>query len=108
MDTSHIVNSLVKRFLYASALWFIAWPVLYFIKIGDITGVKAWFWTVGALNFPVAAIAYLLLDSLFNQWFGKKPWLVFAFTVLIITLCMPFYYQKYGFALGVTIEARYL
>lgn len=108
MNRTLIVNSLVKRFLFASVLWFLAWPILYYIKLGEITGPKAWFWIIGELNYPVVAIAYLLIDSALNLWLGRRPWLVFGSTVLIIGLCMPFYYQKYGFALGVTIEARYL
>ena len=102
-----LFDSTLKRFLLASALWIVFWPILWFIKIGDITGPKAWFWIVGELSYPVVAIVYLLLDSMLKE-FGLKPWLVFTVALALITVAMPFYYERYGFALGVTIEARYL
>lgn len=70
-------------------------------------GPKAWFWIVGELSYPVVAIVYLLLDSFFSK-LDWKPWHIFATSILLITLAMPFYYERYGFALGVSIEARYL
>jgi len=100
-------NTFLKRFLWATLLWAVFWPVFWFIRIGDITGPKAWFWIIGELNYPVVAVAYALLDSIINK-FGMKPWMVFISAVGLIALAMPFYYQRYGFALGVTIEARYL
>jgi len=93
--------------LLASTLWFISWPILYFFKLGEITGPSAWFWIIGELNYPVVALAYLLIDSLLKS-FGLKPWMVFAGTVAVIAIAMPHYYDRYGFALGVSIEARYL
>jgi len=103
----NLVNTLFRRFLLASILWFAFWPIYWFFKIGDITGPKAWFWIVGELSYPVVAIVYLLLDNLLKN-VGMKPWLVFIVATTLITVAMPFYYQKYGFALGVTLEARYL
>ena len=102
-----IFDTRLKRFALASGLWLLAWPLLYFVKIGEITGPKAWFWIVGELNYPVIAIVFVLLDSVFQSW-GMKPWIVFAASILIICVGMPFYYQHYGFALGVSIEARFL
>ena len=102
-----IFNTVYRRFALASILWLVFWPILWFIKIGDITGPKAWFWIVGELSYPVVAIVYLLLDSLLKS-FGMKPWAIFSAAIFLIILAMPFYYEKYGFALGVTIEARYL
>ncbi len=107
MEFAVILHSLLRRFLLASVLWFVSWPILYYIKLGDITGAKAWFWIVGEINYPVAAVAYWLLDSLFVR-FGLKPLYVFIASIAVIAVCMPYYYQHYGFALGVTIEARYL
>jgi len=78
-----------------------------FFKIGEITGAKAWFWIIGELNYPVVAVAFVLLDGLLER-FGLKNWLLFTVTVLLIAAIMPFYYERYGFALGVTLEARYL
>ena len=102
-----ILNSRLKRFLLASLLWFVSWPILYYFKIGDITGAKAWFWIIGEINYPVVAIAYILVDLLCEQ-FKLKPNINFMVSVAVIAICMPYYYQRYGFALGVTIEARYL
>jgi len=102
-----LVNTVYRRFALASILWLVFWPILWFIKIGDITGPKAWFWIVGELNYPVVAIVYLILDHVFKG-FGMRPWAIFSAAILLIVLAMPFYYEKYGFALGVTIEARYL
>ncbi len=102
-----ILDSTIKRFLLATAIWLVFWPILWFFKIGDITGPKAWFWIVGELSYPVVAIAYLLLDSLLKS-FALKPWQIFVGAVALITIAMPFYYERYGFALGVSIEARYL
>ena len=102
-----MLSSIYKRFFLATILWVVFWPVLWFIKIGDITGPKAWFWIVGELNYPVVAVAYLLLDSLLTST-GRTPKTVFFVSLAIIAIAMPFYYQRFGFALGVTIEARYL
>jgi len=78
---------------------------LFFLKLGDITGHKAWFWIIGELNYPVAAVAYVLIDSTLTRS-GLKPLMVFGVSVLIIAACMPFYYDRIGFALGVSLEAR--
>jgi len=102
-----LVNTVYRRFALASILWLVFWPIFWFIKIGDITGPKAWFWIVGELSYPVVAVVYLLLDSLLRS-FEMKPLTIFFATLFVIILAMPFYYEKYGFALGVTIEARYL
>lgn len=106
-SSTHGLASFWTRFLIASILWFAFWPILWFIKIGDITGPKAWFWIVGALNYPVVAVAYGLLDGLLRRM-GLKPWMVFFVAVVLIVACMPFYYERYGFTLGVSLEARYL
>jgi hypothetical protein len=100
-------STVYRRFLLASILWVAFWPILWYIKIGDITGPKAWFWIVGQLSYPVVAIVYLLIDNLLKN-LGMKPWVIFWVAVVAITMVMPFYYQKYGFALGVTLESRYL
>lgn len=107
MELVAILNSQLKRFLLASLIWFVAWPILYYFKIGEITGPKAWFWIVGELSYPIVAIAYYLLDSACVR-LGMKPHYVFLMSITVIAICMPYYYQHYGFALGVTIEARYL
>gem|GEM_PF-2054036 len=108
VTTSTVFDTRFKRFLFASGLWLISWPTLYFFKLGEITGPKAWFWIIGELNYPIVAVAYVVIDSMLSRWLEQKPLMIFWGTVLVIGLCMPVYYQKYGFALGVTIEARYL
>ena len=92
--------------MFASLLWFVSWPILYYFKLGEITGPKAWFWIVGALNYPVAAVVYLFVDNILKS-LGTKAWLVFVLAVMLIAIAMPFYYDRYGFALGITLEARY-
>jgi len=62
------------------------------IKRGDITGPQAWFWIIGELNYPVVAVAYVLLDTLLIQS-RLKPWMVFIASVLIIAACMPYYLE---------------
>ncbi len=99
------VNALYKRFFLATLIWLIAWPAVYWIKLGEITGAKAWFWIIGELNYPVAAIAYLCVDSLLKA-VRLKPWMIFVGAVMIIAIAMPFYYERIGFALGVSLEAR--
>ena len=106
METAIILNSRIKRFLIASVLWFVSWPIIYYFKIGEITGAKAWFWIVGEINYPVVALAYILIDQICER-FGMKPNIIFIVSVAVIMICMPYYYKHYGFALGVTIEARY-
>ena len=94
-----------QRFILATLLWALAWPIVYFFKLGDITGPKAWFWIIGELNYPVVAVAYILIDRLLATS-GLKPWTVFTLAVLVIAVCMPFYYQRFGFTLGVSLDAR--
>jgi len=90
---------------FVSTFWALAWPIVYFFKLGDITGPKAWFWIIGELNYPVAAAAYVLIDGLLASS-GVKPWHVFIISVLVIAACMPIYYPRWGFALGVSLDAR--
>jgi len=48
-------------------LWVLFWPIFWFIKIGDITGPKSWFWIIGEMNYVVAAAMPFLY-----KWFGFK------------------------------------
>ena len=107
MEFAVILISQLQRFLYANLLWFVSWPILYYFKLGEITGPKAWFWIIGEINYPVVAIAYFLLDSLCVR-IGMKSIYTFVVSIAIIAICMPYYYQRFGVALGVTKEARYL
>ena len=105
MKRESVAPSFWQRFILATLLWALAWPIVYFFKMGDITGPKAWFWIIGELNYPVVAVAYILIDRLLATS-GLKPWTVFTLAVLVIAVCMPFYYQRFGFTLGVSLDAR--
>lgn len=105
MKAEFFVQTFWRRFLWASVLWVIAWPIIWFFRIGDITGPKAWFWIIGELNYPVIAVAYVLIDTLLVRS-GVRPLAVFCVAVATIVVCMPFYYQRFGFVLGVSLEAR--
>jgi len=100
-----IMATFKGRFLIATIVWVVFWPALWFIRLGDITGPKAWFWIIGELNYPIVAIAYWLIDDRLVRA-GLKPWWVLAVGMLLIAAVMPFYYHRYGFALGVSLEAR--
>ena len=102
-----IFKTIYRRFLLASLLWVVFWPIMWFIKIGDITGPKAWFWIIGELSYPVVAIVYIILDLILIR-IGARPWIIFMYAVALIAIAMPFYYERFGFMLGVTLEARYL
>lgn len=106
MNPAFFISTYKRRFALATVLWCIAWPVLMYFERGDITGPQAWFWIIGVLNYPVAAIVYSLLDTLIKSFIGK-PWVVFITTIAVISAGMPFYYDRYGFALGVSVEARF-
>ena len=105
MNLVSAVATFMRRFALATVLWLIAWPVVMFFVRGDITGPQAWFWIIGVLNYPVVALVYSMLDA-FVKSFIEKPWIIFIITIAIISAGMPFYYERYGFALGVSLEAR--
>lgn len=105
MKLDSALETFWRRFVLATVLWLLAWPVFLFFKMGDITGPKAWFWIIGELNYPVAAAAYILIDGMLARS-GLKPRTVFALSVMVILVCMPFYWQRFGFVLGVSLEAR--
>jgi hypothetical protein len=101
------VNTAYKRFLLATTLWVVFWPIFWRIQVSEITGPTAWLWIVGQLSYPLVAIVYVLLDSVLTH-LKMKTWVIFTGAVLVIILVMPFYYERYGFALGVSLEARFL
>lgn len=86
-------------------LWVVSWPIFWFFRIGDITGPKAWFWIIGELNYPVVAVAYVLIDGMLARS-GVRPTAVFLVAIATIAVCLPFYYHRFGFVLGVSLEAR--
>ncbi len=88
----------------ATVLWIVFWPILWFIRIGEITGPKAWFWIVGELNYPFAVAAFLLADGLLVRT-KLKPWWVFSGSVIFVALFMLFFYGRGGFSFGVLAEA---
>jgi len=85
METAVILNSRIKRFLIASVLWFVSWPIIYYFKIGEITGAKAWFWIVGEISYPVVAVAYFLIDQVCER-FGMRPNIIFIVSVAVIMI----------------------
>lgn len=93
-----------RRLIPATILWIAFWPILWFIRIGEITGPKAWFWIVGELNYPFAVMVFLLADSLLTR-FSSKPWVLFSGSVLAVVLFMLYFYRRGGFSFGVLAEA---
>lgn len=85
-------------------LWVLFWPLLWYLKIGDITGEKSWFWIVGELNYPFALLMFYVIDGMLSRVF-KKPWVLFLGSVLLVSCVMPFFYQRVGFSMGVLMEA---
>jgi len=80
------------------------WPVLWYFKIGVITGPKSWFWIIGELNYPFAFIMFYWADSFLVKIF-KDPRMVFISGMLMVACVMPFFYQWAGFRMAVLMEA---
>lgn len=93
-----------RRILLGTIFWIVFWPVLWFFRIGEITGPKAWFWIVGELNYPFALLVFLLSDALLLRM-KLKPWWVFFGSVFVVTLFMLVFYARGGFSFGVLAEA---
>lgn len=98
------ITTMWRRLTVATLLWVLFWPSLWFFRLGEITGPKAWFWIVGELNYPVAAIAYVLVDGMLQRP-GRSAWQVFLASVCIVAAFMTFFYQRAGFSMGVLAEA---
>lgn len=100
-----MINTLVRRVVSGTVLWLVFWPVLWFFRIGDITGPKAWFWIIGELNYPFGLLAYILADLAISR-FTARPLVIFSGSVIAVILFMLFFYERYGFTFGVVAEAR--
>ena len=100
-----MINTLVRRVVSGTVLWLFFWPVLWFFRIGDITGPKAWFWVIGELNYPFGLLAYILADLAISR-FTARPLVIFSGSVIAVILFMLFFYERYGFTFGVVAEAR--
>ena len=100
-----MINTLVRRIITGTVLWLAFWPVLWFFRIGDITGPKAWFWIIGELNYPFGLLAYILADLAISR-FTARPLVIFSGSVIAVILFMLFFYERYGFTFGVVAEAR--
>lgn len=104
MNIEPLFATFWRRLLVATLLWIVFWPLLWLIKIGDITGPKAFFWIVWALNYPAALLVFMLLDSLLVKT-AMRLWMVFVGSAAVAALTVPFYHQRVGFRLGVPLEA---
>jgi len=49
-NSNSMIGTLVRRLLLGTVLWIAFWPILWFFRIGEITGPKAWFWIIGELK----------------------------------------------------------
>lgn len=88
----------------ATVLWILFWPIFWFIKIGDITGAKSWFWIIGELNYPIAAFCFHTIDGMVQKAI-KVTWKIFVLTTLAVVAVMPFLYKWVGFKMAVLLEA---
>ena len=104
-NSSPMIGTLVRRLLLGTVLWIAFWPILWFFRIGEITGPKAWFWIIGELNYPFGLLAFIIADLAISR-FSVKPFVIFGGSVITVTLFMLFFYSRYGFTFGVVAEAR--
>ena len=104
-NSNSMIGTLVRRLLLGTVLWIAFWPVLWFFRIGEITGPKAWFWIIGELNYPFGLLVFIIADLAISR-FSVKPFVIFGGSVIAVTLFMLFFYSRYGFTFGVVAEAR--
>lgn len=93
-----------RRWVTATVLWLIFWPLLSYIQIGEITGYKMFFWLVGAMNYPAALVIFLIVDGLLDQ-FELNHWIIFVISCAIAGASVPLYHFRVGFPLGVYLDA---
>ncbi len=101
-----MIDTLVRRIILGTVLWIAFWPILWFFRIGDITGPKAWFWIIGELNYPFGLIAFVIADLAISR-VTVKPLVIFVGSVAAVALFMLYFYSRYGFTFGVVVEARF-
>jgi len=100
-----MISTFPRRLMFGTVLWIVFWPILWFFRIGDITGPKAWFWIIGELNYPFGLISFVIADLLISRS-TVKPIVIFSGSVIAVTLFMLYFYSRYGFTFGVVAEAR--
>jgi len=99
-----MISTLWRRIALGTVLWIVFWPTLWFIRTGEITGPKAWFWIIGELNYPFALLVYYSADS-FVRKFNPQPFVAFFSGVAAVVLFMLLFYPRGGFSFGVLAEA---
>jgi len=104
LNPNRAFSSFPRRLLIATAIWIVFWPIFWFIKIGDITGAKSWFWIIGELNYPIALGCFIVVDFMLERVI-KAGWIVFSLSVIAVAAATPYLYVKYGFSMAVLIEA---
>lgn len=78
--------------------------MFWYLKIGDITGAKSWFWIIGELNYPIAAASFYIVDDMVEKAV-KTGWKNFLLTTAVVAAVMPFFYKWFGFSMAVLVEA---
>lgn len=99
-----MVTTFWRRLLLATILWVVFWPILWFFRLGDITGHNTFFWLIGEMNYPGAVLVFILVDRVLTR-FGLRAWMVFLGSAAVAALSVPFYYHRLGFPLGVFLDA---
>ena len=74
------------------------------MKIGDITGAKSWFWVIGELNYPIAALCFYIINGMVEPVI-RAGWKIFIITTAAVAAAMPFLYKWVGFKIAVLLEA---
>jgi len=104
LSISTLFSTFRRRLLVATVIWILFWPIFWFIRIGDITGAKSWFWIIGELNYPIAAFSYYIVDEMVEQAI-KIGWKIFLLSAVLVAAAMPFFYKWFGFKMAVLLEA---
>lgn len=104
MSLSHCFSTFPRRLLVATVLWILFWPVFWYFRIGDITGPKSWFWIIGELNYPIAAISFSFINDMAEKAI-KSGWKIFLLSAVVVAAAMPFFYKWFGFKMAVLLEA---
>ena len=103
MNFKAALESFWIRLLLATILWFVFWPLYGYLRTGVVFGPKAFFWTVGAFNYPVTWLVFIAADQLCSH-FRLRSWLVFFASVLIVCVFMFFFFPRGGFSMGALLS----
>lgn len=104
MKISDLFSTMWRRLAVATVIWVFFWPLFWFIRIGEIFGAKSWFWIIGELNYPIAALCFITIDGFLNQTRLLK-WQVFLLSAIAVAAAMPYLYKRIGFSFAVLVEA---